>query len=69
MSTTRAPMRASATRDFLTGGLYCNRYALHGEVFMPRESRNVYDHAFRSWGARIIHGDTEEASAHNRKVY
>jgi seryl-tRNA(Sec) selenium transferase len=28
---------------------------------MPKESRNVYDHAFRSWGARVIEVDTVEA--------
>jgi len=28
---------------------------------MPRESRNVYDHAFRSWGARVIEVETAEA--------
>ena len=34
---------------------------LRDEVIMPRESRNVYDHAFRSWGARVIEVDTVEA--------
>jgi D-glucosaminate-6-phosphate ammonia-lyase len=34
---------------------------LKDEVIMPRESRNVYDHAFRSWGARVIEVDTVEA--------
>lgn len=34
---------------------------LRDEVIMPRESRNVYDHAFRSWGARVIEVDTTEA--------
>ena len=34
---------------------------LKDEVIMPRESRNVYDHAFRSCGARVIQVDTEEA--------
>jgi D-glucosaminate-6-phosphate ammonia-lyase len=34
---------------------------LRDEVIMPRESRNVYDHAFRSWGTRVIEVDSEEA--------
>ena len=34
---------------------------LRDEVIMPRESRNVYDHAFRSWGTRIIEVDSLEA--------
>ena len=34
---------------------------LKDEVIMPRESRNVYDHAFRSWGTRVIEVDTAEA--------
>jgi D-glucosaminate-6-phosphate ammonia-lyase len=34
---------------------------LRDEVIMPRESRNVYDHAFRSWGTRVIEVDTVEA--------
>jgi uncharacterized pyridoxal phosphate-dependent enzyme len=34
---------------------------LKDEVIMPRESRNVYDHAFRSWGTRVIEVDSEEA--------
>ncbi|HZB25019.1 MAG TPA: aminotransferase class V-fold PLP-dependent enzyme [Vicinamibacterales bacterium] len=34
---------------------------LRDEVIMPRESRNVYDHAFRSWGARIIEIDSVES--------
>jgi uncharacterized pyridoxal phosphate-dependent enzyme len=34
---------------------------LRDEVIMPRESRNVYDHAFRSWGTRVIDVDTVEA--------
>ena len=34
---------------------------LRDEVIMPKESRNVYDHAFRSWGARVIEVDTVEA--------
>jgi len=34
---------------------------LKDEVIMPRESRNVYDHAFRSWGTRVIEVDTVEA--------
>jgi L-seryl-tRNA(Ser) seleniumtransferase len=34
---------------------------LRDEVIMPRESRNVYDHAFRSWGARVIEVETVEA--------
>jgi len=34
---------------------------LRDEVIMPRESRNVYDHAFRSWGARVIEVDTTDA--------
>ncbi len=33
---------------------------LRDEVIMPRESRNVYDHAFRSWGTRVIEVDTVE---------
>jgi L-seryl-tRNA(Ser) seleniumtransferase len=33
---------------------------LRDEVIMPRESRNVYDHAFRSWGARVIEVDSVE---------
>ena len=38
-----------------------NLTGLRDEVIMPRESRNVYDHAFRSWGTRVIEVDTEEA--------
>jgi L-seryl-tRNA(Ser) seleniumtransferase len=38
-----------------------NLAGLKDEVIMPRESRNVYDHAFRSWGARVIEVDTAEA--------
>jgi D-glucosaminate-6-phosphate ammonia-lyase len=34
---------------------------LRDEVIMPRESRNVYDQAFRSWGTRVIEVDTVEA--------
>jgi uncharacterized pyridoxal phosphate-dependent enzyme len=34
---------------------------LKDEVIMPRESRNVYDHAFRSWGTRVIEVDSVEA--------
>ncbi len=34
---------------------------LRDEVIMPRESRNVYDHAFRSWGTRVIEVDSEDA--------
>ena len=34
---------------------------LRDEVIMPRESRNVYDHAFRSWGVRVIDVDSVEA--------
>src|SRR5688572_29875544 len=34
---------------------------LKDEVIMPRESRNVYDLAFRSWGTRVIEVDSEEA--------
>ena len=34
---------------------------LRDEVIMPKESRNEYDHAFRSWGARVIEVDTVEA--------
>jgi len=34
---------------------------LRDEVIMPKESRNVYDHAFRSWGARVVEVDTVEA--------
>lgn len=34
---------------------------LRDEVIMPRESRNVYDHAFRSWGTRVIEVETVEA--------
>jgi D-glucosaminate-6-phosphate ammonia-lyase len=38
-----------------------NLTGLRDEVIMPRESRNVYDHAFRSWGTRVIEVDTVEA--------
>jgi D-glucosaminate-6-phosphate ammonia-lyase len=38
-----------------------NLTGLRDEVIMPRESRNVYDHAFRSWGARVIEVDTVDA--------
>ena len=38
-----------------------NLAGLRDEVIMPRESRNVYDHAFRSWGARIIEIDSIES--------
>ena len=38
-----------------------NLAGLRDEVIMPRESRNVYDHAFRSWGTRVIEVDTVEA--------
>jgi D-glucosaminate-6-phosphate ammonia-lyase len=38
-----------------------NLAGLRDEVIMPRESRNVYDHAFRSWGARVIEVDTVDA--------
>ncbi len=38
-----------------------NLAGLKDEVIMPRESRNVYDHAFRSWGTRVIEVDTVEA--------
>jgi D-glucosaminate-6-phosphate ammonia-lyase len=34
---------------------------LKDEVIMPSESRNVYDHAFRSWGTRVIEVDSVEA--------
>jgi L-seryl-tRNA(Ser) seleniumtransferase len=34
---------------------------LRDEVIMPVESRNVYDHAFRSWGTRVIEVDSVEA--------
>ena len=34
---------------------------LKDEVIIPRESRNVYDHAFRSWGTRVIEVDSVEA--------
>jgi uncharacterized pyridoxal phosphate-dependent enzyme len=34
---------------------------LRDEVIIPKESRNVYDHAFRSWGTRVIEVDTVEA--------
>ena len=34
---------------------------LKDEVIIPRESRNVYDHAFRSWGTRLIDVDSVEA--------
>ena len=38
-----------------------NLAGLKDEVIMPRESRNVYDHAFRSWGTRVIEVDTVDA--------
>jgi len=38
-----------------------NLSGLKDEVVMHRESRNVYDHAFRSWGTRVIEVDSEEA--------
>src|SRR5688572_28227396 len=38
-----------------------NLAGLKDEVIMPRESRNVYDHAFRSWGTRVIEVDSVEA--------
>jgi L-seryl-tRNA(Ser) seleniumtransferase len=38
-----------------------NLAGLRDEVIMPRESRNVYDHAFRSWGTRVIEVDTVDA--------
>src|SRR5687767_1872778 len=34
---------------------------LRDEVIIPSESRNVYDHAFRSWGTRVIEVDSVEA--------
>jgi L-seryl-tRNA(Ser) seleniumtransferase len=34
---------------------------LRDEVIMLKESRNVYDHAFRSWGARVLEVETAEA--------
>jgi L-seryl-tRNA(Ser) seleniumtransferase len=34
---------------------------LRDEVITFKESRNVYDHAFRSWGARVIEVETAEA--------
>ena len=34
---------------------------LRDEVIMFKESRNVYDHAFRSWGARVIEVETADA--------
>jgi D-glucosaminate-6-phosphate ammonia-lyase len=34
---------------------------LRDEVIMPRESRNVYDHAFRSWGTKVIEVDSVDA--------
>ena len=34
---------------------------LRDEVIMPRESRNVYDQAFRSWGARVVEVDSLES--------
>ena len=34
---------------------------LRDEVIIPRQSRNVYDHAFRSWGTRMIDVDSVEA--------
>ena len=38
-----------------------NLAGLRDEVIMPRESRNAYDHAFRSWGARIVEVDSIES--------
>src|SRR5262245_15643569 len=34
---------------------------LKDEVIMPKESRNVYDHAFRTLGVRMVEVDTLEA--------
>ena len=34
---------------------------LRDEVIIPRESRNVYDHAFRALGVRMVEVDTAEA--------
>ena len=33
---------------------------LKNEIIMPRQSRNVYDHAFRSWGTTIVEVDSEQ---------
>ena len=33
---------------------------LKNEIIMPRQSRNVYDDAFRSWGTTIVEVDSEQ---------